>query len=187
MFCVKCGKQINEESTFCTYCGNKVENAPQSQPAQQGFVPGSYGYIPQPVKKSKTGLIVGLCVGGAVLIAAVVLLILLLPGGNSDIAGTWYDVNGYSGTIEFMGNGTFNMQTMGITFSGTYTYDTNAKSGQLLYNEMGDFGYSGFSLDNGFISMNGTMYTKTYVEQMDVSDVLEGLDLENFDLGDFSY
>ena len=35
MFCVKCGKQIDDSSAFCPYCGSatSVNSAPQPQPA----------------------------------------------------------------------------------------------------------------------------------------------------------
>ena len=26
MFCYKCGKQLDEDSVFCAYCGSKVDN-----------------------------------------------------------------------------------------------------------------------------------------------------------------
>ena len=29
MFCPNCGKQINDNSKFCAYCGHKFEEKPQ--------------------------------------------------------------------------------------------------------------------------------------------------------------
>ena len=31
MFCPNCGKQINDNSKFCAYCGHKFEEKPQNE------------------------------------------------------------------------------------------------------------------------------------------------------------
>ncbi len=61
MFCRKCGKQIEDGSTFCPYCGEPVQRIVQNEQ-------------PQKEQSSSKGLIIGLVSAGAVLLAAVVLI-----------------------------------------------------------------------------------------------------------------
>ena len=49
MFCINCGKQIPDMSSFCQYCGSQVMAAPQQapQPAPQQVVPQPQMQVPQ--------------------------------------------------------------------------------------------------------------------------------------------
>lgn len=181
MFCTKCGHKLEEGTVFCTQCGHRLENA-SGQPAQPVY--------PQPQKRSRTGLIVGLSVGGAVLIIAVILLVILLPrGGNAGLVGTWYDETGYSGTVEFRANGTFEMETAGMTMPGTYTFDKNKNTGKLSISYMGESEEAPFKLDGDRLNIYGVWYTREYVEQFDYSDMLEdyGDMFEDFNPDDFNW
>ena len=90
MFCSKCGYKNQEGTRFCINCGTPLQTAGNAQPqAQNQYAPppGQYpppgqmaGYPPVVQKKRSTGLIVGLCVTGAVVVAAAIVLVLLLTG-----------------------------------------------------------------------------------------------------------
>ena len=49
MFCINCGKQIPDMSSFCQYCGSQVMAVPQQapQPAPQQVVPQPQMQVPQ--------------------------------------------------------------------------------------------------------------------------------------------
>ena len=71
MKCSNCGSELKENEKFCTKCGTKVEVQQEAQP-----------------KKSNTGLIIGLVLGGLVLfiiiiIAIVVAFFLLIPKNST--------------------------------------------------------------------------------------------------------
>lgn len=78
MFCTKCGKQIRDGQAFCPHCGSKVSGpAAQPQayiPAQPQPIPSQYAYGSMPQPKKRTGLYIGIGVGGALLLALLVFL-----------------------------------------------------------------------------------------------------------------
>ncbi len=41
MFCPKCGKQIDDDSVFCEYCGENVEITPAADPFQTVYADDS--------------------------------------------------------------------------------------------------------------------------------------------------
>ncbi|MGE5495477.1 MAG: zinc-ribbon domain-containing protein [Burkholderiales bacterium] len=177
MFCTKCGTQNSEGAAFCVSCGNSLNTAqaqnPQPQPAMYGYgQPGAYaGYAPQ---KRKNGLIIGLIIGGAVLVAGIVVLVILLTGGNAanGIAGKWYDKEGYAGELDFKSDGTVEIKVMGKTIPARYMFDEESGSGTIK--AMG----STFDmyLEDGVLYYNGVEYTRQYVKQIDLTD---------FDLSEF--
>lgn len=96
MFCKYCGKEIKDGASFCTSCGKSVaspavQSAPQAVPPRQEPprpAPSAPPVAPpqertdayQPRSHSNVGLIVLICVLGAVAVAAV--LLLFTPVGN---------------------------------------------------------------------------------------------------------
>ena len=187
MFCTKCGHKLEEGAVFCTQCGNRLESTPSqpAQPAAQIY----QGPAPQPQKKSRTGLIVGLSVGGAVLIIAIILLVVLLPrGGSAELAGVWYEETGYGGTIEFRADGTFDMQVAGMTMPGTYTFDKNKSTGKLSISYLGENEQEPFKLDGDRLNIGGSWFTRNYVEQFDYNDMLGdfGDMLDDFNMDGFN-
>lgn len=187
MFCTKCGHKMEEGTIFCTQCGNRLESA-DTQPPQPA-APVYSEYAPQPQKKSRTGLIVGISVGGAVLIIAIILLVVLLPrGGSAQLAGTWYDETGYGGTIDFRADGTYDMQVAGMAVPGTYTFDKNKSTGKLSISYMGESDLIPFKMDGDRLNIDGTWYTKNYVEQFDYNNMLDdfGDMLDDFNLDNFN-
>lgn len=184
MFCTKCGKQIDDTAAFCIHCGNNMQaQAAQPQPASQPQYPQQPQYAPQPQytqqpyapgyappKKSKTGLIVGLIVGGVVLIAAILVLVLvILPGGNADIMGKWYDIEGM-GTIEFMSGGKGKAEAMGMTFDFEYSYDASKKTGDLTVDSYGMPQTTTFRLESdGSLYVEGSRFTRNAVPQQNIN------------------
>ena len=105
--CPKCGNPLDEGALFCDNCGIRLGAQPQqtpprpyAQPQQQyprqaqQYAPYQPPYqqnqpAPQPPKKKKTGLIIGLICGGTALLIAAVLVVIFVvmpmlnkPGGN---------------------------------------------------------------------------------------------------------
>ncbi|MGI5848537.1 MAG: zinc-ribbon domain-containing protein [Christensenellales bacterium] len=314
MFCTKCGHKNIEESAFCVNCGSALQSIESQPQASQGrFMPlkGHGQYMPPPQgmypnyplqvpKKSRKGLVVGLCIGGIVIIAAAVVLVILLTGKtpivgqwysdertevvefNDDgtmivytvsgdnqgeykfdnskgegiisiagaeydfetykdelliqgvgayikakdgfdvnnfiddaisafngfagddfidddlsdggaapadrpslapdqigILGTWYETTGFGGTMDFYSDGTFSMKAMGITISGSYTFNPAMERGELNIEFAGETTTSTIYLKNGILDIDGMQYTKEYVEQIDPKEMLEGFDLSS--------
>lgn len=74
MFCTNCGKQIPENSNFCTYCGASTGNIPQPMQNQQQFrqpYQQPFNQYPQKPKKGK---------GGVVALVAVLIIALIVTG-----------------------------------------------------------------------------------------------------------
>lgn len=195
MFCTKCGQQVEDGMMFCTRCGSSLSGAPQqptAPPPAAPYYPGyAQGYPAAQPKKSNKGLIIGLSVGAGVLaILAVVLFVFILPGSAGDIAGKWYDQSGY-GTIEFLGGGKVNYEAAGLPMSGTYTYDAKSKSGTMTVEMMGMSQDADFALEGDMLYVDGSYFTREYVEQQDISDMLgdfglDGSSLDGLDMGDFN-
>lgn len=78
MICSRCGKEIPDDSVFCTFCGQPTGNAPknQAQGAPQAAPQGAPYGAPYGGQKKKTGLIIGIV--AVVVVAAVLLIVLLL-------------------------------------------------------------------------------------------------------------
>lgn len=99
MYCSRCGFQNEPGNAFCSNCGTPLEQTPPQAPPREAAppqddmtppdaVPPDMRYAPQPLKKKRTGLIVGLIAGGVALIgalAAVYFLVLAAP----KLDGTW--------------------------------------------------------------------------------------------------
>ena len=66
MRCPFCGNDVPDQFKFCSRCGNQL---PAPMIVEQ-----------EPPKKKKTGLIVGLSIGGVILLAAITLVVLSLTG-----------------------------------------------------------------------------------------------------------
>ncbi len=196
MFCTKCGQQVEDGAVFCTRCGNRLQGAPeQPQVSAAPAYPGYYaqGYPVAQPRKSHKGLIIGLSVGAGVLaILAVVLFVFILPGGSGDIAGMWYEQTGYGGTVEFLRDGTVNYEVMGYPVSGEYTYDASTRTGQMTIDLMGVSQSVDFELEDNLIVIEGAYFSRDYVEQQNISDMLDdfgldGSDLNGLDMSDFNF
>jgi len=105
MYCLQCGSPIDNDAEFCPVCGTKVAAAPNAptapvaptasaQPAQVAAMPAGQlqawpvqAPAPEPPKKSRTGLIVGIIAAVAV-IAVVLILVFGGFGGQSGNASS---------------------------------------------------------------------------------------------------
>ena len=79
MFCMSCGKQLEDNSKFCPYCGATVEEA--AAPAAQTVNEAAEKPAKKPSKKFPVGLIAAVAV-----IAIVVVAVIALIGGGSPSA-----------------------------------------------------------------------------------------------------
>ncbi len=181
MYCQKCGQQLEDGAQFCTKCGAAVQNMPQQpQTPPSAFGYQAYGQSGAPVRpKSRKGLIIGLSAGGAALAVFLILLfIVILPGGGkSELVGTWYEQTGYGGSIEFKADGTYDYNAMGFPISGKYTFNSTSKTGEMQIEMMGVSQNMSFKLDGNTLLMEGSVFTRDYVEQQDLSDMLGDLDM----------
>lgn len=95
--CPNCGYQLEDEAVFCINCGARLDGQPDTRPSQTVQQPDYQAemlnryYQSQPEKKSRTGLIVGLIIGGVILLFVLlgVFVIFIMPGiivspGNTD-------------------------------------------------------------------------------------------------------
>lgn len=109
MFCSKCGKQIDDNSGWCIYCG-----------AQCGTVQAAKATAKKP------GILIALIAVAVVAVFAIVFGFGLLRGG-SGMSGTWEYIadpyaGGYDYTIELNSDGTCIIYEYGhIPYSATYT------------------------------------------------------------------
>ena len=93
MFCAKCGAKIEDDAVFCSKCGARQGVAAQEETPVQAPVaapaanptgnaelntPAQPDNIEAPKKKKKTGLLIGLIIGGAVLGVLAVLAVIIM-------------------------------------------------------------------------------------------------------------
>ena len=78
MFCINCGKEHQDDMSFCPYCGKPTGSIPDGSPAPNSIVPA---------KKNRTGLIIAIVAIAVVLVAgAVVAAIFLFRGGDNPLS-----------------------------------------------------------------------------------------------------
>ena len=74
MFCINCGKQLDEDAKFCTACGTPTACADDASPSS--VAPQS----PRASKGLSTGAIIGIIVGAVAIVTIVVCAVLFLTG-----------------------------------------------------------------------------------------------------------
>ncbi len=172
MFCTNCGRKNDAGAAYCENCGASLEppvnnrqsvpentpyaqpgGYPQSAPYTQPVIPPAYPmeqppYNPQQppaAKKKKTGLIVGLALGGVAVIAAIVLLVILTA--SSAVVGTWYcEERGV--VLEFQKDGIVVSHTVDGSDEGNYSFDSGNKEGVITADdEEFDFSLDGREIE----------------------------------------
>ena len=72
MTCTNCGKELSPEMKFCENCGTKVEQPIPSTPEINQVSEISTNEIaPQPPKKSKKGLVIGIIIVALIAVVAI--------------------------------------------------------------------------------------------------------------------
>lgn len=183
MFCSKCGQKNVDGAAFCENCGNNLQDTGANPQMNQSVPPqGQYVNYAQPAKKANKKLIIGLIIGGAVLVAAAILLIVLLGGGGAQtqagIYGTWYEKTGFGGVMTLKNNGTVEMEAMGIKINGTFTYNEKEGSGEITIEFMGQKSTESFDYEDGVLEVGGMEYTKTFVKQANLGDMMQSFGLK---------
>ncbi len=137
MYCTNCGQQNAETAVFCTHCGAPmaVPSAAENPMPQQPYasVPGYPPPLASYARKTHTGLIVGLSIGGAVVIAAVVWIVLLLTGGTS-VEGVWLSEKNTE-VIVFDDGDDVTIYTVLGEIDGSYEYDRQDGEGEIRTDE----------------------------------------------------
>ena len=184
MFCTKCGQPAASDAAFCAKCGNPLTNSAQaaeiptvmSEPPREEWQAQQPAYIPPQnvppqgyfmpqalqtqapampsVKKKRTGLIIGLCAGGTVLLAIIAVLLFVWPGllkTAAPVAGTWYSEN-RGEAIRFGTGSSFDAYTYYGEFEGDYQYDKTKGEGRI---EMSDQREFDFVVDNDRLNVDG--------------------------------
>lgn len=92
------------------------------------------------------------------------------------LLGMWYAEDGYAGTIEYMPNGNCIVAAMGIEVEGTYTFSEASGKGDISYEFMGEVTNVEYNLDGRKLYCNGVYYVREYVEQKELSEIIEEID-----------
>ncbi len=89
-----------------------------------------------------------------------------IPERDPDsLPGMWYDEAGQAGTLYFDENGAVTMETHGVVYSGTYTFNKAAGSGKMVVEVDGEDVTISIYLLYGKLYTDDTVYTQKYVEQ----------------------
>ena len=90
-----------------------------------------------------------------------------IPASDSDsLLGIWYDEAGQAGMLYFDENGVVIMETHGVVYDGTYTFNKAAGSGTMVLQVDGGDVRIGLYLLYGRLYTDGDIiYTQYYVEQ----------------------
>ena len=90
-----------------------------------------------------------------------------IPERDPDsLPGIWYDEAGQAGTLYFDENGVVIMETHGVVYDGTYTFNKAAGSGTMVVQVDGGDVRIGLYLLYGRLYTDGDIiYTQYYVEQ----------------------
>jgi hypothetical protein len=173
MICPNCGFENRDDARFCKQCGAPQDNAQQSVPPQpasvQPPVPFSGVNAAAAKKRSKVGLIIGICAGVLVIVGAALALLFLLPGGSS-VQGYWVAED--AGLVLSLDeDGELTMYSLTGTAEAGYDFDKS--SGEGSFKEDGvkyRFTVDGDSLD---LTNGDTDQTVTFSRVEDEPDIEE--------------
>ena len=146
-------------------------NAPpegyQAPPPGYQSPAGPYtGYAPPP--KKRTGLIVGLSIGGAVFIVAAVMIILLLTGSES-AAGIWCN-DKHAEVLELNDDGDVTVYTVNAEIDGAYEFDMRSGEGWMItddreYDFVVDDKLMIVDDQRGYLRMSGDFDIDAFIEE----------------------
>lgn len=142
MFCKNCGKEINEKSAFCTYCGSAQTALGIGKTNAAGFAPaGSFptntSYTPTCIKKKKSiplyiKLIAIIC--SCCVLALVITVLLCTGSSNSEKAyiGNWtFSFADKPGSLSLNSNG-----QASFSFSGEFDRSYNYSGKYNVYDDI---------------------------------------------------
>jgi hypothetical protein len=84
---------------------------------------------------------------------------------TDSLLGIWYDEAGEAGTLYFDKDGLVLMDTHGVMYSGTYTFDKDEGSGTMVLQVDGEDVRISLYLLYGTLYTDDAIYTQSYVEQ----------------------
>ncbi len=156
MYCKKCNVNVKKDKKVCPHCGTALT---------PGEVKGN--------QKARVRRIVIIAAAAAVLVIGAFLTIFLIARVPGELKGTWYEQNGY-GYVKFEPNGVIEMTSMSTDPQyGKYQFSSVKDQGTIWLSDS----ESTFTCDGTTLNWDGTIMTKTYVEQksFDFSNMLNQL------------
>ena len=126
---MKCGTPLQEGVIFCHKCGATVEQQagqqPPVQPQQQPMAPQqphynqTQPYAPIPAKSNKKLIIAVIAIVAIIVIIGLLVFFFVLNGADGRFIGEWEsDTGGYKMNIKFNSDGTAELGTDGVYYSG---------------------------------------------------------------------
>ena len=158
MYCKKCGKDYPKEKKVCKDCG--VALTP--------------GVSPKTKNTARSRMLI---ISGAVVVVVVAVFLIIGLGGMvpSALQGTWYETTGMGGTLEFKSYGELESVVFGVAYSGTYQFDSATQQGTITRAITDEEGNMEFTCDGTTLEVSGATFTKKYVEQQTLDDLLGGM------------
>ena len=175
--CANCGSILSENDVFCRACGAQMDLQTAQQNYQEAAQPMPYSYqynqmsgqppfTPTPIKKKRTGLILGIA-SGVITVGLIVVILLVtgVMGGESGVVDTWYSSREPNNDmIAFDSDGSVHF----VESDGTVIHSTY----ELISSETGVILAPGSSLENAeFFIVDGVLYIKDVTYYRSRSDV----------------
>lgn len=153
MYCKKCNINVKKDKKVCPRCGTALV---------PGEVKGN------PAKRLRNIVIIASAV--AVAVIALFLGVFLAGRVPPELKGTWYETTGMGYSV-FKPNGVIIMTAMENETEGSYSFNSTTDQGTVTI----DGDTSTFTCDGTTIDWEGSILTKTYVEQLDFDSMFSGL------------
>lgn len=102
MFCKKCGKELKDETKFCSGCGTAVLEQNQNTAVQREDYRQQSYVAPKTKKKDSKSLIIVLCVTVAVLVITLAVILIAGLTGKKGMALSVYDYPNATDSVSYV-------------------------------------------------------------------------------------
>lgn len=89
------------------------------------------------------------------------------------LVGTWYDVSGTYGTVEFYSDWSALLTSYDELIAAAYTFDAATGTGTIINNDSGES--ASLTLSDNILVIDGVSFTRDYVEQISADDLLPSI------------
>ena len=158
MFCEKCGKKLNDNATFCRYCGTKIkldnkDNANNNTNVGESAVNESGSKLERE-RKVQIALIIGI---GVVILIAIIIVVVLMTGSKSkDTASSDSSYSSTNnGTANSYNSNSSNVTTNKSTNSSAYNRNSTSSQQDLKKAIVGKWQISSFAYPDEFSTRDG--------------------------------